>query len=214
MYGNSMRQWVRGAGVVVIAMLGATPAFATSTGISGNSGKDTQTCNTCHNGGTAPSVEIEGPSTLEKGATGQYTFIIRGGAAMTGGVGIAVDNTEASLQAGTGMKKLGAELSHSAPQAFTSTELRFNFSLVAPATDVTLNLFGAGNSANADQKSSGDRAAATKLSIKVGNGTPVVEDPGPDDGDDSGGCTTASSAPVWALALAGLPLAVRRRRRS
>ncbi|WP_375758223.1 MXAN_6652 family MXYO-CTERM-anchored protein [Corallococcus exercitus] len=213
MNGNPMRQWIRG-GLSVIALLAATPAFATSTGITGNSSKDGATCNTCHNGGAAPTVELEGPTTLEKGATGQYTFIIRGGAAKTGGVDIAVDNTGASLVAGTGMKKLGSELTHSAPQAFTGTELRFNFSLVAPATDVTLNLFGAGNSANADQKSDGDRAAATKLSIKVGNGSPVAEDPGKDEGEDSGGCTAASSAPVWALVLAGLPLAVRRRRRS
>ncbi|RKH61429.1 SYNERG-CTERM sorting domain-containing protein [Corallococcus aberystwythensis] len=207
-----MRQWVRGTGVFVIAMLGAAPAFATSTGITGNSGKDTATCNTCHKGGEAPSVEFEGPSTLEKGATGQYTLIIRGGAAKTGGAGITVDDAGTSLVAGTGLKKLGSELTHSAPQAFTGTELRFNFSLVAPATDVTLNLFGAGNSTNADQKSDGDRAAATKLTIKVGNGSPVAEQPG--DNDDSGGCAAASSAPFWALALAGLPLVVRRRRRS
>ncbi|WP_434300518.1 MXAN_6652 family MXYO-CTERM-anchored protein [Corallococcus exiguus] len=208
MNSNSMRH----AGVFVIALLGAASAFATSTGISGNSGKDTATCNTCHKGGEAPTVEFEGPSTLEKGATGQYTLIIRGGTAKTGGAGIAVDDAGASLVAGTGLKKLGSELSHSAPQAFTGTELRFNFSLVAPATDVTLNLFGAGNSANADQKSDGDRAAATKLSIKVGNGSPVTEQPGGGE-DEGGGCAAASSAPVWALALAGLPLAVSRRRR-
>ncbi|NPD22118.1 hypothetical protein D7Y27_20185 [Corallococcus sp. AB004] len=208
MNSNSMRH----AGVFVIALLGATSAFATSTGISGNSGKDTATCNTCHKGGEAPTVEFEGPSTLEKGATGQYTLIIRGGAGKTGGAGIAVDDAGASLVAGTGMKKLGSELAHSAPQAFTGTELRFNFSLVAPATDVTLNLFGAGNSANADQKSDGDRAASTKLSIKVGNGTPVVQEPGGDE-DEGGGCAAASSAPFWALALAGLPLVASRRRR-
>ena len=204
---------MRHAGVFVFSLLGATSAFATSTGITGQSGKDGVTCSTCHKGGEVPTVELEGPSTLEKGATGQYTLIIRGGAAKTGGAGIAVDNTGAILEAGTGLKKLGSELTHSAPQAFTGTELRFNFSLVAPATDVTLNLFGAGNSSNADQKSDGDRAAATKLAIKVGNGSPVVEQPGGDE-DESGGCAAASSAPFWALALAGLPLAVIRRRRS
>ncbi|MFB1483795.1 MXAN_6652 family MXYO-CTERM-anchored protein [Corallococcus sp. RDP092CA] len=210
MLGHPMRH----AGLLAMGLLTATTAFATSTGITGNSGKSGVTCNTCHNGGAAPTVELEGPTKVEKGATAQYSLIIRGGAAKTGGADIAVDNADTSLVAGTGLKKLGAELTHSAPQAFTGTELRFNFSLVAPATDVTINLFGAGNSANADQDSTGDRAANTKLSIQVGNGSPAQEEPGPGDGEDSGGCAAASSAPFWALALAGLPLAVLRRRRS
>ncbi|TSC24478.1 hypothetical protein FOF48_25805 [Corallococcus sp. Z5C101001] len=212
MHGNQMRHPLRGAGVFVVALLGAAPAFATSTGITGQSGKDGVTCSTCHKGGEMPTVVLEGPTTLEPGATGQYTFIIRGGAAKTGGVGIAVDSTAANLQAGTGMKKLGNELTHTAPQAFTGTELRFNFSLVAPSTDVTLTVFGAGNSTNADQGSDGDRAASTKLSVKVGNGSPVVDPVPGGEGDGGGGCTAASSAPVWALALMALPLAARRRR--
>ncbi|CAM3491010.1 hypothetical protein G4177_09285 [Corallococcus sp. ZKHCc1 1396] len=204
-----MRHLFRIAGVFAVSSLWATPAFATSTGITGQSGKDGVMCSTCHKGGDVPTVVLEGPTTLEPGATGQYTFIIRGGAAKTGGADIAVDSADAKLQAGTGTKLLGAELVHSAPLAFTGNELRFNFSLVAPATDVTLKLFGAGNSSNADQKSDGDRAAATTLSVTVGKGTPVV-DPLPPEGDE-GGCSAAGSAPVWGLALAGLALLRRRR---
>ncbi|RKH97348.1 hypothetical protein D7Y13_29890 [Corallococcus praedator] len=204
-----MRHLFRIAGVFAVSSLWSIAAFATSTGITGQSGKDGVTCSTCHKGGAVPTVVLEGPTTLEPGATGQYTFIIRGGAAKTGGVDIAVDSAAANLQAGTGMKKLGAELAHSAPQAFTGDELRFNFSLVAPSSDVTLTLFGAGNSSNADQNSDGDRAAATKLTVTVGKGTPVV-DPLPGEGD-SGGCAAAGSAPMWGLALAGLALLRRRR---
>ncbi|RKG75701.1 MXAN_6652 family MXYO-CTERM-anchored protein [Corallococcus terminator] len=205
-----MRHLFRIAGVFAVSSLWSTSAFATSTGITGQSGKDGVMCSTCHKGGEVPTVVLEGPTTLEPGATGQYTFIIRGGAAKTGGADIAVDSADAKLQAGTGMKPLGAELVHSAPQAFTGTELRFNFSLVAPSTDVTLKLFGAGNSSNADQKSDGDRAAATTLSVTVGKGSPVVVDPIAEE-DEGGGCSAAGSAPVWGLALAGLALLRRRR---
>ncbi|RKH37182.1 MXAN_6652 family MXYO-CTERM-anchored protein [Corallococcus sicarius] len=204
-----MRHLFRPAGVFAVSLLGSTAAFATSTGIAGQSGKDGVMCSTCHKGGaTTPTVVLEGPTSLEPGATGQYTFIIQGGPAKTGGVDIAVDSADASLLAGSGTKKLGAELTHSAPQPFTGNALRFNFSLVAPAKDVTLTLFGAGNSSNADLGSDGDKAVATKLTVTVGKGTPVVAPPPEDDG---GGCAAAGGAPLSALALAGWALLRRRR---
>ncbi|MCP3102862.1 hypothetical protein LZ198_28690 [Myxococcus sp. K15C18031901] len=208
-----MRRLSAVIGVVAVSLAWSTPAFATSSGITGQSGKDGPTCSTCHQGGTAPTVSLEGPSELAPGATGEYVFIIRGGAAKTGGVGLAVDNAGATLQAGgTGLKKLGSELSHASPQPFTNNELRFTFSLVAPATDVTLTLFGAGNSSNADLSSDGDRAASTKLAVKVGKGSPT---PQPDDGgDDEGGCAAAGGAPVWGLAMAVASRLLLRRRRS
>ncbi|WP_225413254.1 MXAN_6652 family MXYO-CTERM-anchored protein [Stigmatella hybrida] len=214
MHTKSMQHLLSGAGVFAAALLTAAPAFATSTGVTGQSGKDGVTCSTCHKGGVMPTVTFEGPTELAPGATGQYSFVIRGGAAQTGGVGIAVDDATAGLQAGAGLKKLGSELTHTAPQPFTGTELRFSFTLVAPAKDSTLTLFGAGNSSNGDQTSEGDRAAATTLKVKVGNGTPPVEEPPPEeeDKDEGGGCTAASGAPLWALGLAGLSLALRRRR--
>lgn len=206
-----MRLPFRIAGVVVVSSLWSIPALATSTGVTGQTGKEGPTCSTCHQGGELPTVALEGPATLAPGATGQYTFIIRGGPAVTGGVGIAVDSSAATLQPGEGTKKLGVELTHSQPQPFTSNELRFNFSLVAPATDVTLTLFGAGNSSNADFHTGGDRAAAARLSVKVGQGTPGAT-PGDKD-EESGGCAAAGSAPLWALVMAASPLALLRRRR-
>lgn len=215
-----MRFAFRTAGVVAVWLL-STPALATSTGITGQSGKEGPACNMCHKGGVSPTVEFSGPTKLAPGETGQYSFIIRGGAAKVGGVDIAVDNTAAVLQVGEGLKKLGAELTHSEPKAFSGNELRFDFSLVAPSTDVTLTLFGAGNSANGDRGSDGDKPAATKWSVIVGNGTPDAGTDSPDAGsggtgdegdDDQGGCSTAGSSPVWILAMAGSFLALLRRR--
>lgn len=205
-----MHSLFRVVGVFAVLALGSSPALAASVGITGQSGKNGATCITCHKGGAACTVEFEGPATLAPGATGQYSFIIRGGAAKTGGVDISVDNAEASLETdSSGMKKLGAELTHSAPQPFHADELRFDFSLVAPATDVTLTLFGAGNSSNADLLPEGDKAAATKLTVRVGEGSPVDE---PEDENDSGGgCGTAGSAPVWGLVMVRLASFRRRR---
>jgi len=203
-----MRLLFRILGVVVVCLSWSTPAFATSTGITGQSGKDGATCSTCHKGGAALTVSLEGPSELEPGATGEYVFVIKDGPAKTGGVGLAVDDASATLQAGgAGLKKLGRELSHVAPQAFTGNELRFHFALVAPATDVTLTLFGAGNSSNADLSSDGDRAAATKLTVKVGKGSPATGE-----GDDGGGCAATGGAPVWRLVLVVAALLLPRRR--
>ncbi|MFY2558352.1 MXAN_6652 family MXYO-CTERM-anchored protein [Corallococcus terminator] len=204
-----MRLLFRLAGVFAVSSLWSLPAFATGTGITGQSGKGGPTCNTCHTGGETPTVALEGPTTLEPGGTGQYTFIIRGGAAKTGGVDIAVSGTEAVLVAGANLKKLGAELVHTRPMEFSGNELRFAFSLTAPSSDVTLTLFGAGNSSNADQNSTGDRAATTSVAIQVGKGTPTAPVPGDDDG---GGCAAAGGVSSWALAMLAVPLALRRRR--
>src|SRR5690349_900258 len=105
---------------VISACLFSTLALANSSGITGQSGKDGSTCNTCHSGGTAPTVEISGPATLEPNATGQYTLIIKGGAAKVGGMNIAVDNAAAVLQAGEGSQKIGKEITHNGLKAFTN----------------------------------------------------------------------------------------------
>ncbi|MDC3960475.1 MXAN_6652 family MXYO-CTERM-anchored protein [Polyangium jinanense] len=204
-----MHSLLRVAGLFAVLALWSSPALATSTGIAGQSGKDKATCITCHKGGAACTVEFEGPTALEPGATGQYSFVIRGGAAKTGGLDIAVDNAEASLETGSsGMKKVGAELTHSAPQPFTADELRFDFSLVAPEADITLTLFGAGNSSNADLVPEGDKAAATKMTVTVGKGSPVDAPDGEE--DSGGGCGSAGSTPTLSLMMIGL--ASRRRR--
>ncbi|MDI1476262.1 MXAN_6652 family MXYO-CTERM-anchored protein [Polyangium sp. y55x31] len=206
-----MHRLFRVAGLVAVSALWSSPALATSTGIAGQSGKNGATCVTCHKGGALATVEFEGPTTLEPGATGQYSFVIRGGAAKTGGLDIAVDGAEASLETGSsGMKKVGAELTHSAPQPFDAEELRFDFSLVAPAADVTLTLFGAGNSSNADLVPEGDKAAATKMTVTVGKGSPVPEGEGEE--DSGGGCGSAGSAPVWGLVMVRLASFRRRQR--
>ncbi|WNG45444.1 hypothetical protein F0U60_16050 [Archangium minus] len=206
------------AGVFSVCLL-STPVFANSAGLTGHSGKNGQTCNNCHTGGIAPSVEFSGPESLAAGATGQYSLIIRGGAAKMGGVNIAVDNAQAMLVQGTGLKRVGGELTHSAPKAFSENEVRFDFSLVAPPTAGTVNLFGAGNSTNGDGDITKDRSATAGLTVTVtgsaagpdaGTGSPDAgtgDEPGDED-EPGGGCSSTGGAPVllFVLAAAGATL--------
>ncbi|WP_225413333.1 MXAN_6652 family MXYO-CTERM-anchored protein [Stigmatella hybrida] len=212
----------------------STPVLANSTGISGQSGKQNTTCVSCHVDGTAgATVEISGPASLAAGETGQYKLIIRGGPAVVGGYNVAVNSTSAVLQPSEGSRKVGDELTHSAPKAFVASEVSFDFSLVAPSTPSTLTIYGAGNSANGDKNSTLDRAVASTFTVTVagGTGTPDAgtpdagtpdagtpdagngDEPG-DDEDDKGGCSAGGGTAVlsFAVTAAGLLLSRRRRR--
>jgi uncharacterized protein (TIGR03382 family) len=197
---------------VISACLFSTSALANSTGIVGQSGKDGATCNSCHSGGAAvPVLEISGPKTLAPSATGQYTLIIKGGPANVGGMNIAVDNAAAVLQAGEGSQKIGKEITHNGLKAFTNGELRFDFTLVAPASG-TVKIFAAGNSANKNYDSTGDRSAATTQTVTVSGGTtPSPTEPDTNE-DESRGCSATGGSPMLVFALAAATLTRLRRR--
>ncbi|MFE8595703.1 MXAN_6652 family MXYO-CTERM-anchored protein [Archangium violaceum] len=192
------------AGVLTACLLSA-PAFANATGATGYSGKSAATCSTCHTGGSAPTVTLTGPTSLAAGATGQYTLTITGGPGLRGGFDVAVDNTAASLEPGTGSKKQSNELTHTTPKPAASGAITFDFSLVAPPSAGTVKIFAAGNSVNGNGTEAGDASATTTLTVNVtGNNEPQEEE---------GGCSSAGGAPVLAFALTtGLALLRRRRR--
>ncbi|NMO14496.1 hypothetical protein HPC49_32630 [Pyxidicoccus fallax] len=197
---------LKAAGVIAACLVSGS-ALATSAGQVGHSGKQANmTCmnSGCHTGGgAAPSVTIEGPDTLAPGATGSYKLVITGGPAVRGGFNVAVDN--GTLTAGTGQRKQSEELTHSGPKAFTNGRVEFDFTLVAPASAGTINLFGAGNSADGKGTQDGDSSAMSKKTITVGSG-------GGGGGDDEGGCSATGGAPLLGAALMVLGARLRRRR--
>jgi len=204
-----MRSSLSSLGVagVMAACLVSGAAFANSTGITGRSGKQAQgqTCTTCHSGGErAPTVTLEGPTTLAPGATGNYKLIIRGGPGVRAGYNVAVDGgPDAKLGAGAGSRLLNNEVTHSTPKAFANGESVFDFTLVAPPTDGTLTLYGVGNSVNFNQLPGGDSSALTQLSITVGK---------VNEGDDDKGCAAAGGTPLLGAVLMLLGARLRRRR--
>ena len=196
-----------GVASVMAACLVSGAAFATPTGIAGRSGKQGmgQTCTTCHSAGaSAPTVALEGPSTLAPGATGNYKLIIRGGPGVRAGFNVAVDGSpDAKLGAGAGSRLLSGEVTHSTAKAFANGEAVFDFTLVAPPTDGTLTLYGVGNSVNFNQLPGGDSSALTQLRITVGK---------VNEGDDDKGCAAAGGTPLLGAVLMLLGARLRRRR--
>ncbi|MFP2912446.1 MXAN_6652 family MXYO-CTERM-anchored protein [Pyxidicoccus sp. 3LFB2] len=206
-----MRSSLSSLGVagVMAACLVSGSAFAYATGNVGYSGKQstTTTCmgSGCHSGGTAPTVTLEGPDTLAPGATGNYSLVIKGGAATRGGFNVAVDT--GTLNAGSGQRKEGGELTHSQSKAFANNEVRFDFTLVAPATAGSIKLFGAGNSTNGNQQETGDASALAPVKTIT-----VAAGGGDGGGDDEGGCAAAGSAPLLGAVLMLVGARLRRRR--
>lgn len=204
-----MRSILSSVGAVAVCLV-AGSAFANSTGITGRSGKQSGvSCAAagCHGGGSStPTVTLEGPTALTAGQTGQYTLVITGGPGVKAGLNVAVDG--ATLTAGSGTKVVSGELTHSLPKAFSNGSARFDFSLVAPATNGTYKVFAAGNSVNGDNNNTGDSHANTTLDVVVTGGT----DPKPDEGkDDGGGCSAATSGAPAVLIAVFAALAARRR---
>ncbi|QAT88413.1 hypothetical protein EJ065_6888 [Corallococcus coralloides] len=204
-----MRSILSSVGAVAVCLV-AGSAFANSTGINGRSGKQSVSCTAsgCHGGGSStPTVTLEGPTALTAGQTGQYSLIISGGPGAKAGMNVAVDG--ATLTAGSGTKVMSGELTHSLPQAFSNGAARFDFSLVAPATNGTYKVYAAGNSVNGDRAATGDSHANATLDVVVTGGS----DPAPIQ-EDEGGCSAATSGAPAALIAVFAALAARRRRQS
>jgi uncharacterized protein (TIGR03382 family) len=202
---QSQRFFLQATGVLAVCLFSIS-AHANLTGIAQRSGKQSaaQTCMAagCHNVNPStiiPTVELTGPATLAAGATGNYKLTIRGGAAVKGGMNVAVSNSGGTLNpAGGDLKSLAGELTHTAPKDFTNNEVSFDFTLVAPSAAGTSKLFASGNSTNGNGSNDGDHSASTTLEVQI---TGVSQPPGPppDPEEEDGGCSTAGGAPLLAL---------------
>jgi HYDIN/CFA65/VesB-like, Ig-like domain len=152
---------------VLVCGLGAPQkAWAHASGISGYSGKTGSICNSCHSGGTTPTVVLTGPTSLATSSTAVYTLTITGGAAVVGGLDVA--KSAGTLQAtGPNTQLMSGEVTQTAATSFSGGSLAFTFTLVAPSTAGTVTLYAAGLSANGNGSTSGDKAAATTLAVTV-----------------------------------------------
>ena len=221
-----LQRFSLGVAGVLAACLFSLTAHANSTGITGRSGKQGVTCmaSGCHGSSPAraPTVTLDGPTTLAAGETGNYTLIISGGPGVKAGMNVAVSDSGGTLtKSGTELKVFSGELTHTAPKAFASGEVRFDFSLVAPATSRTVTLYASGNSTNDDANFDGDHSASTTLDVQVTGSTASPDAGTPDAGTDTPAPTAATrtraAAPPrvarrMALLLAVVAARLRRRR--
>jgi hypothetical protein len=120
------------------------------TGIVGVTQKNGTGC-VCHNLTPTLTVfaRIEGPSTLLRGQTAQYTMKLSGGAAVRGGFNVAALFGDLSVS-GAGVREENGELTHTAPQNFVDTVVSWTFNFTALDSVYTDTLYSAGNSVNGD----------------------------------------------------------------
>lgn len=176
----------------------AANSFAYTTGVSGYSGKDMQTCTACHAPAAAkPSATLSGPGSLAAGGTGTYQLVIdtdvNSAASVKRQAGFDVATSGGAL--GTldqtnPTRLIAGELSHTnaLPQAKT---VAVSFTLTAPQEGGTVTLFAAALSADGDGTNKGDSTATTTLDVQV------IAPAAPDDlaGVDQLGVDLAESAP-------------------
>lgn len=182
----------------------ASSAFAHSTGAA-NYARAGASCTGCHQGGPLPTVQLSGPTSLQAGSIGTYTFTITGGAGVTGGMAVSTETSGAQLIPLSGLKADGArKITHSSPGDFVGDRLVYTFELKAPGTNGTLLLEAAGNSTNDSSDNTGDNAATTTLEVQISGGKD-------DDSPEEGGCNASGGALAAPMGLLLLASALRRR---
>ena len=149
---------IAGTAAILFVGLVSVLAYAYSTGITGRTHKGPEPGCICHNADPSPSVSVQitGPSVLEPGSTATYTVKIAGGPLVRGGTNIAVSQGTINPGTGSGLQKIGDELTHTSPKSPVNDTVSFNFQYTAPMTTTTDTLFANGNSVNFDNTNSGD----------------------------------------------------------
>jgi hypothetical protein len=145
-------------GTAIISIIGISFMFyAYSTGITGVTLKNGDGC-TCH--GPTPFenvfVQINGPDTLVYNQSASYTVTVSGGPLSAAGTNIAA-STGLLTTAGTGLQKIGDELTHTSPKSPSSGVVTFSFNYTAPSVTSTITLYANGNSVNLSGGNEGDQ---------------------------------------------------------
>ena len=80
--------------VLTVIFLFPQVAWSLSTGITGHSGNPNtnggEICTLCHSGGVAPSVQLNGPGSVEAGSLNTFTLSVSGGQQNLAGMDISV----------------------------------------------------------------------------------------------------------------------------
>jgi Viral BACON domain len=106
-------------------------------GESGYSGRNGSTCTMCHSTGAAPAITWMGPTSINSGATANFTLTVGGG----GNGGLDVASTAGTFTAGAGTQVLNGEIT----QTSATTTHSWTFSWTAPTvtTNTVATIYGA-----------------------------------------------------------------------
>ena len=149
------------------ALLGST-CLSTAYGFSDGFAGGGDSCQPCHNSGTVEQISITGPSQVPVDSTHTLTLVIVGGPAVEGGLNVAVSDGGGTLGADDVLTGISdGELIHTSPKAFSGDTVSWDFLWTAPSTPGSVQLFGAGVSANDADGAGGDFEGATIFNIQV-----------------------------------------------
>jgi hypothetical protein len=156
-----------GISLVSLGLAASGTALGHSNGQTGASGKSSVTCNNCHQGGEPPKVTLTGPTQLEAGVPAIYTLRVETTNKLTGMNAASTDDVllAPAVDAG-GLRVESGELVHDNPRKVVDGGAEYSFLLTAKYGE-PITLYAAGNAANDDGQTSGDRASTTSLQILV-----------------------------------------------
>ncbi|MFO7448376.1 MAG: T9SS type A sorting domain-containing protein [Ignavibacteriaceae bacterium] len=163
----------------MLIVFGSFIFYASSTGVTGVTMKNSNPGCTCHS--SAPSslvsVTIEGPDEVQVNGTATYTVTISGGPLVRGGTNIAVSAGTLTPAGGSGLRVQENELTHSLPKNPEGGVVSFEFTYMAPDTEGEQTIYAVGNSVNSNGQNTQDQwnFAPNKV-ITVTGSTTDVED--------------------------------------
>jgi len=144
--------------VILIIIASSFILYAHNDGMKGRTRKsdDKPGC-TCHGSDPTASVKvvISGPDSLSVNQEAEYNVTISGGPLVAAGVDIAVSKgTLTAVE--SDLKLLSGELTHTDPKKAVGKSVQFQFKYKAPSLPGNQTIFASGNSANLDDKKTGD----------------------------------------------------------
>lgn len=157
----------------------AASGWAHSTGMTGVSGKNSGFfCKNCHVGGSIPTVAFEGPTAMEPGSTATFRFTVTStdtAAQIIAGLDVAASSGTLGLVAGQGTRLDNGEVTQSEPKANDPAgQAIWEFTWRAPVNAGSYTLYGAGVSADGNERQNGDAAARTTREVLVGMVAPTA----------------------------------------
>lgn len=180
---------------MLIGALSSLVAWGNSTGIAGSPQPN---CNGCHQGGTAPTVTLTGPTSVVAGAPNQsYTLTLSGGAGVVGGFNVEATGAQVTWVPAAGQRVDQGQLTHSAKANFQNGMLQIVFALNAPASAGSFVLAAKGLSGNNAGGDNGDSASDATLTVTV---------TAPSGGSDAGVDAGVPTPPPPPVSDAGLPV--------
>jgi len=189
----------------VAMTLAANAAHPFSGGITGYSGKPVapggggRICHDCHSDGVVPMVRLEGPAQVEAGTMATFRFVVQSQSTsqVAAGFNVAVSAGQLEVLTGEGARLLRSlnEITHQMPKSNVDGTAAWSFTWQAPLVAGPQTIFGTGNSVNRNLTTTGDRAAATTLSVEVIPAQPTAtptETPTPTDSPTAEDTATAT----------------------